>query len=511
MSDNSQNNRQLARNTIFLYARMVLVLLVSLYTTRVILNALGFVDYGIYNVVAGFVSMFAFINNTMAIGIQRFYNYEAGANNGISQSLIYTTAIQIQVLIALLVCILLESAGIWYINNVLVVPESRLFASNWVFQCSVISLVFVILQVPYSALIMAREKFDFYALVSFVDVILKLAIVFILPHISGDKLIFYGFLSLTINLITLFLYFAYCKLKFSDARILKVFNREQFQLMLSFSGWNALDMFANTLKTQGLNLLLNAFFGPIVNAARAISTQVMGALQGFSMNIVTAFRPQLIESYAKGEYNRTRSLMYSESKISYILLLALSLPIVIEMKFIFGLWLGTVPEYTIPFTILVLVNMLVSSLNTPLSQTVQAVGKLKTYQIVRGAVVSAIIPLSWITLKLGADAITVFWVSLVITIINQPVSMILLKRVFEYSYKEYILNVILPCLLLTVLVPILPLTVSVILSEGWIRLIVIVILSIALTVILGYWFLLNFQEKQFAKTFLISFIHKFKK
>lgn len=500
------DNKKIAKNTLFLYGRMIIVLFVSLYTTRVVLHALGVVDYGINNVVAGFVSMFSFLNTSMANGIQRFYNFENGSKNGKSLEDVYNTALLIQFLLALVIVIVLESFGLWYINNKMVIPLERLNAAVWVFHCSVVSLALVIIQIPYSAAIMSHEKMDYYAIVSLADVFLKLILAFVISYVSYDKLIFYGVFTTLISLVNFSCYFIYCKCKFQEIKFERAFHKDIFKQMLSFSGWNIFDSFSYMLKGQGLNILLNAFFGPIVNAARAVSNQIMSAVQGFSANIVTAFRPQLVESYAQTNYKRVCKLMYSVSKLSYIFLYVICVPLVLEIRYILDLWLaGEVPDFTVEFTILVLANMLFSSLNMPLSQVVQATGKLKKYNFYRSLLVVSTLPIAWIFLKLGYNAVSVFWISLLISILNQPLSLWLLHRIFPYSINDYMKEVVFPCLVLSIVLPIFPYIIYCIMPTGFIRLIVICFVTVVISVALLYLFLLNDKEKEIT----LSFCHKF--
>ena len=508
MSDNSSNNKRIAKNTAFLYLRMILVLFVSLYTTRVVLNVLGIEDYGIYNVVAGFVSLFTFLNSTMTVGIQRFYNYEKNSDSIYSQKDVYNTALTVQLIIALVILTLLETVGIWYINNVMVVPPDRFTATMWVFQCSTISLLFLILQVPFSAAIMASERMDYYAAISVLDVLLKLAVVLLLPFVNFDRLIFYGFLSLAISCLDFLCYFLYCHIKLPEIRFDRRKSTVLLKPMLTFSGWNVLDMSAYTIKAQGLNMLLNVFFGPVINAARGIASQIMGAVQGFSSNVVTAFRPQLVGAYAEGDFNRTTNLMFSMSKISYIFLYILCLPIVLELHQILNLWLnGAVPDYTYVFTILVLADMLISSLNTPLSQVVQATGKLKWYQILRSILVFSIIPISWLALKLGAGACSVFWVSLFVVILNQPVSMYLLHNIYDYSYCTYFKKVLLPIVLFSIAAPLAPCMGVIFMDESIIRLFLIAFTSIVNSVLMLYLTALDNQERMILRTWISNKIN----
>ena len=499
----TSNNSRIARNTLFLYIRMFFVLFVSLYTTRVILHALGVVDYGINNVVGGFVSMFAFLNTSMSNGIQRFYNYNIGSEGEASITSVYNTALLIQIILAVIVLVLLETIGLWYINTKMVIPADRLGVANWLYQFSVFSLVLVVLQIPYSAAIMAHERMDYYALVSIIDVSLKLAFALILPHISFDKLFVFGLYSFGIAALNFLMYFVYCKRRFKSIIVQRTFHRSLFQEMLSFSGWNVFGTFAYMLKGQGLNILLNAFFGPVVNAARGVSIMINNAIHGFQSNIVVSFRPQIVQSYAENKVSRVKSLMFSLSKLSYLMLFMLSMPVIIELPFILNLWLGNeVPDYTIPFTVLILANMIISSLTTPTSQVVHATGKMKNFQIGTSIVVCSILPISWIFLKLGASPVSVYIVSLSMTIINHGVCLWLLKKVFPYSIWEYSKQVLLPCFLVTVIASFLTWGTHQLFAESFVRMVVIAVIGVSTTVASAYIIAFNQYERELIKSFI---------
>lgn len=503
MSQIVANNKRIANNTLFLYLRMGLVLVVSLYTTRIVLQSLGVEDYGIYNVVSGFVAMFSFLNTSMSNGVQRFYNFSLGSSYEYTIKDVYNTALQIQGLLAVILLFLLETLGLWYIHTQMVIPLERINAAVWIFHFSVFSLVFLVLQIPYSAAIMAYEKMDYYAYLSIFDVVAKLGIAFAIKYATTDKLILYGALSLLISLICFFLYYFYAKRQFHELECDYRIRKQLLKPMLSFSGWNIFGSFAYMIKSQGLNMLLNVFFGPIVNAARGISNMVMSAVQGFQSNIVIAFRPQLVQSYASGDNSRVLKLFYSLSKVSFILLATLSIPIIIELDYILHLWLGdSIPDYTAPFTILVLINMVISSLNTPISQVVHATGKMKTYQLCTSLMICAILPISWIFLKLGFEPISVYWVSLILTVINQVVCNIILKRIFSYSIKEYCMKVIYPCVIFTILVPIIPIVVSRELSASFTRLMLTGGISVILSIVVTYFLVLDSSEKKVILAFI---------
>ena len=501
--NDSVDNKRIAKNTLVLYVRMIFVLLVSLYSTRAILNALGVVDYGIYNVVAGFVSMFAFLNSSMTNTIQRFFNYERGCADSGNLNKIYITSIQIQSLLGIVIVVILEFVGLWYIYTKMVIPVERVTAAMYVFQFSVISLLFLIFQIPYVAAVVAHEKMEFYAVVSIIDALFKLLIAIGLQYISYDRLVYYGLLMLMISLANIILYYVYAKRKFEEIIYHHHFYKQQFKNMLAFSGWNVFGAFAYTMQGQGLNMLMNAFFGPIVNAARGVAYQVQAALSGFTENVAVAFKPQLVESYALNEFERTKNLMYSMSKLGYLMVFVLSLPILLEINYILKVWLGgVVPEHTATFTVLVLFNMACSSLNLPISQTVQAVGKIRKYQMIRSVIVVSALPISWMAFACGAQAYMAFVILLFINFINQPISMFLLRKIFAYSYREYINRVILPCILFSIVTPVLPFVVHSVLDESFVRLMVVGTLSVVMSVIFIYLIVMTENEKVLINGFI---------
>ena len=496
MLDNASGNKRIAKNTVFLYLRMIVILLVSLYTTRVVLRVLGAEDYGVFNVVGGFVTMFSFLNTSLVGATQRFYNFETSKNGTDGLRRVYTTSLIIQTVLAICILLVLETFGVWYVNHIMVVPPNRISAANYLLQFSIVSLVLVILQNPYSAAVVSFERMDYYALVGIIEVLLRLLIVIVLPFISADKLIIYGVLILCTGIVNFLLYFVYAKKSFKNLKIIKPISKQLFVQMLSFSGWNMFGTFAGLMKTQGLNMLLNYFFGPIVNASRGISGQIMAALQGFSLNIVAAFRPQLVDSYALSNYERTRTIMFAESKICYSLVLTLLVPLILEIDFVLHLWLGNdVPEYTSVFSVIVLLIMLVSTLNTPLSQVIHATGKMKVYQLVTGSITCAIIPISWVFLKLGFSPTSVFIVSFFMTIINQVASIFVVRKAFPYSIKHYMQTVIIPCLIMSICLPILPSLWRMTMSEGFVRLFLVCLTDIVVASMLFFVIVLNSNER----------------
>lgn len=503
-----QNNQTIARNTLFLYLRLVVVMLVNLYTTRVVLEVLGVSDYGVYNIVCGFVSMFGVLNTSMSNGVQRFYNYELGKGGENALLRVFNTSIIIQVVLAVIITIILETVGLWYLNTQMEIPADRMGAANYIFQFSVISMIFVILQVPYSAAILAHEKMDFYAIVSVLDVFIKLIIAIIIPFLHGDSLILYGLLLSFVGILNFILYYGFCKHRFTQLKFHRIFDKQLFKTMFSFSGWNLFGTFAYMMKGQGVNVLLNAFFGTIVNAANGIATQVSSAIQSLALNLTLAFKPQLTQSYAKGEYKRSESLMLSMSKLSFVLVCILAIPIIIDLEFILGLWLGNnVPDHTVLFTRLVIITMMISVLNTPITQVIHATGKMKRYQLTTSFVICSILPISWIFLKLGFAAEYVFYVGIVVTTINQIVCVGVLKTVFDFEIGKYVKEVVLFCCLILIAPLLLSYGLYCNLSEGIIRFIVTFVVC-AVSVCISAFLLLNKEEKQMIYSMLNKVLKK---
>ena len=486
---------------------MRVVLGLSLYTTRVVLNILGIVDYGIYNIVCGFVSMFAFLNNSLANGVQRFYNFKKGKCSSNEIPDVYSTSLAILEILVMIVFCLLETLGVWYIYNKMIIPAERFEAAFWIFQCSVVSLIFVILQVPYSAAILAFERMDFYAFVSIIDAILKLLIVLILPYSTLDNLGLYGVLSLLVSVSNFILYYCYSKKHFNkELQLKKIKNRKLFKEITTFSGWNVFGTFAYMIKDQGLNVLLNAFFGPIVNAAKGVAMQVNSALQGFSTNIVAAIRPQLVQSYSAGNVMRVENLMFSMSRMIFVMLFCLSLPIIMELNFILHIWLSdSIPEYTIIFTDLVLVNMIITSMNTPLSQVVHATGRMRNYQVCTSFVICTILPISWGLLKLGYSPVSTFVVCIIVSIFNQVVCLFLLRKIFPFSIKSYVVKIVMPCIVLSGFSLIVPMTIKVLISEGYPRLVINTLTTVLATVLLSYLVVFSKDEKKLMNEFVQRF------
>ena len=382
------NKKRVAKNTLFLYFRMILIMVVSLYTSRVILAQLGIRDYGINNVVGGVVSMFAFLNSSMATATQRFLTYALGKGDRDRLRKTFAASMNIHIFIALVIVLLAETIGLWFVNAKLVIPQDRMFAANVVYQFSILSFCVNIIQVPYDAVLIAHEKMSIYAYISILETILKLVIVYMLSISPFDKLITYSILFFAVTLFIRFTYQIYCKKHYAESKFMLFWDKDLYRQMSGFAGWNLFGSLAWLCRNQGLNIILNLFFGPVVNAARGVANQVSGAVMNFISNFQTALNPQITKEYAVGQIKEMEKLAYLGIKFSYIILFILAFPLMLNIQFVLGIWLVKVPEWTSIFVILTLVDSLVGNLfGVPLMTSLSATGNIRNYQIVVSSII----------------------------------------------------------------------------------------------------------------------------
>lgn len=500
---NQEDNKRIAFNTIFMSARMVIVLCLTLYTTRILLEILGIEDYGVYNVVCGFVSMFAFINTSMSNGIQRFFNYEYGRGGIEKANKVYSAAVITQLIIAVVVLLFVETFGLWYLHNKLVIPEDRFHIACWIYQFSIMGFIFIILKVPYNAVVMAHERMNFFSIVSVFDAILNLVIVLTLKFITIDKLLIYGALVSFCHVLNFLLFYVFCKRSFKGLAFMRIIDKEIFKSMFSFSGWNLFGSFSYMMKEQGINILLNLFFGPVVNAAKGIATQVNNGFHSFTINVSVPVRPQVIQSYARGELQRVMNLTYSVSKLSAYLLYFLSLPILVEIDYILMLWLGgNVPEHSASFIFIVVLTSYFNNLINPLSIIVHASGKMRNYQVLSSVAVLSCIPLSYCALQIGAVPEVAFIMVSISMLFSLVISVFTVKGIIRFETKDYINNILKPffiVVLLTFWIPFIPKS---LMEEGLLRVIVVFAVSI-LTVLSSIYIVgLNNVERSLIKSLL---------
>lgn len=506
MSDISANNR-IAKNSVFMSIRMVIVLLISLYTTRVILNVLGVEDYGVYNIVAGFVTMFSFLNEAMSSTVLRYFNYELGSKGTDGAAVVFKAAVVIHIILAIIIVFITEPVGLWYLHNKMVLPEGRMIAAEWIFHFSLLSLFVNVLTAPFIAAVMAHERMDFYAFIGILDAVIKLIMVVILPFIAFDKLIIYGLFFFLVSCIDFTIYVWYCIHNFSEINLKSNVSPSLYKEMLSYSGWSVLGSISYILREQGVNLVLNSFFGTIVNAAKGVANQVNGALQGFTSSLVTPSRPQVIQSYSQGNLERTWRLTYSISKLAFLVFLMMSLPICLEINYILHLWLGeTVPPHTSTFIIIMLVTNTYGTFVSPISTVMNATGKIRFFQIISSFSNLMSVPLAYLFLTMDAVPEYVFIALLITMFTNLLAGLISAHKFAKLSFLDYFKSVFLPCTIVALVSTPLGYIPHTLLPEGFVRLIVECIYYVIVVASIAYMFALDTGEKNMIKTLLLRII-----
>ena len=441
MSIQPENNKRIAKNTLLLYFRMLLTLPVSLYTSRVILQSLGVEDYGIYNVVGGVVSVFSILSGSLSASISRFFTFELGKNNIEKLKRVFSSALTIQIILAIVVIIFAQSIGLWFLNNKLVIPENRIIAANWLYQFSIISFAINLIGVPYNSAIIAHERMAAFAYISVLEVICKFIVALSIAISPIDKLIFYGLLLMLTSIIIRLVYRYYCKNKFIECCYKFCFDKKLLRQMFSFAGWNFIGASSVVLRDQGGNILINLFCGPKVNAAQAIAMQVSYTIQGFVTNFTTALNPQITKSYASGNLSYMMTLIFQGARLSFYILLILSLPIIINAKYILSLWLGVVPEHTVAFVQLVLIFIMSESLASPLITAMLATGKIRNYQLIVGGLQTLNLPISYVLLRMGFYPEVVFITAIVISVCCEFARLFMLKDMINLPVRMFLKKV----------------------------------------------------------------------
>lgn len=480
------NNKRIAKNTLMLYIRMALVMAVTLYTSRVILQSLGIVDYGLYNVIGGMTLMFGFFQSSLSNATQRYLNVELGRNDHEGVNRIFSLSQLIYFAMSILVVIIAEIIGLWFIYNKLTIPPDRLDAALWVFHTTVISLFFTLNGIVYNSMLIANEDMKAYAYLGIIEVVLKLLIAFALFYSPFDRLKLYSVLFLLVTLSVQSFYAVTCLRKYKEARFHYYWNKNIFREMFAFMGWNTIGTAAWALNFQGINILFNIFFGPVINAANGIASQVNSAVTKFSMNIYTAVQPQIVKSYAAGDYDYFRSLIYNSSRYSYYLMWLLCLPIMLRIDYILELWLGSVPESTNQFVIWTLIYSLVNTLTNPFWMAIQAVGKLKKYVIVGSCVFFLAFPVALLFFKFSLPAITALQILTVIRGIYLLTVIIITNKYVNIDIKRYILHTILPIVKVTAISLLILFLLNNLFPQNFIYLIITVVISIAITLATVY-------------------------
>lgn len=443
------NTKKLAKNTAFMYARMFLLMLITLYTSRIILQTLGVEDYGIYNVVGSIVVMFNSLRTVFSSSTQRFLNFEMGKDNHNALIKIFNLSIQSNTFIAIIFFLLVEAVGLWFLCNKINVPPGRIAATHWILQFSILSAVISIYTTTFDALIIAHERMDFYAYMSIIDGCAKLAVAYVISEYFGDRLILYGLLILSVHAVIFFFNYMFCRIHFNECRFQRTKDNAYLKRMMKFAGWNFFGNTAFALTQNGLNMVLNVFGGPIVNAARGIAVQVNNTLFQLTNNICVVIKPFMIKTYAQGDIDKMFRTIYISSKVFFIVQLYIVLVFSFYAKEIIHFWLGSTPAYVVNFLIIILWHSIIRSLHGPIDLLFYSVGNLKKYQICECIVLSLPLLVSLMALSHGMNFYSVFIIQLIFEVINFVIILILAKRICNLPLGDYQKNVLVPFLVIT--------------------------------------------------------------
>ena len=470
MDSHIENTKRIAKNTLMLYVRMLFSMLVSLYTSRVVLNTLGVEDYGIYNVVGGFVAMFSLISSSLSAAVSRFLTFELGRGDMDRLKETFSTSLLIHLVLAGLVFILAESVGVWFLNTQMTIPAGRLYAANWVFQASVLSFIFGICSVPYNASIRSHERMSAFAYIGMLDVVLRLLIVLFIAYapFRFDRLIVYSLLLVAVSMSLQCIYLWYCRTNFEECRLRFHLNKDCWKEMSAFAGWNFIGCTAGLLKDQGVNILLNLFLGPVVNAARGIAISVNTAVGGFAGNFMAAVNPQITKSYAAEDREYMLSLVERGSRFSFYIMLILALPILFETEFVLTLWLKQYPAHTVNFVRLVLILSLCDVLSNTLITLQNSTGKIRNYQLVVGGMLLMNFPLSYICLKMDFTPESVWLVAIFVSVCCLLLRLMFLRKMAGLSMSGFLKRVCLNVASVAVVSAVVPVLLMAILTcTGW--------------------------------------------
>lgn len=465
----STDNKLIVKNTILLYFRTIFIMLISLYTSRVVLHTLGVEDYGVYNAVGGVVSMFSMISGALSTAISRFITFGLGKGDIDKLKKVFSSSINIQFAISLIVLLLCETLGIWFLNCKMNIPDGRMAAANWVLQCSLFSFIIGLISTPYNACIIAHERMQAFAYISIIEAVLKLSIVYLLIVSPIDKLITYSILLVLVSLIIRLLYGIYCSRNFEECKYVKVKDSSVFKEMLAFSGWSFMNNGAYIFNTQGVNILINIFFGVTFNAARGLATQVEGAVMQFVNNFTTAINPQITKSYASEDRKRMFGLICSGAKYSYFLLLAFALPIMLEIDFILSIWLIEVPEYTSLFIRLLFVGAMVTVVGNTGVTACMATGRIKKYTLWISSIGSMVFFLSWLAYKAGASVQSTYYIYIGVYLVILFVRLFIMTELLDFPITLFVKKVLYRIISVTLISIIIPYLCFRTMEMGWPR------------------------------------------
>lgn len=495
MTQLAENNKRIAKNTLLLYIRLFVTMVIGLFTSRVILSTLGVTDYGVNNVVAGFVAMFSMFTNSLSAAISRFLTFNLGKGDAEKLKTVFSTSVNIMIAMAIIVTIVAEIFGLWFLNSKLNIPADRMYAANWVFHFSVITFAVNLISIPYNASIIAHEKMDVFAYISILEVVLKLAVVYMLYISPLDKLITYSFLLLLVSVFIRIVYGIYCSRKLEECCYNMVFDRTLLKEMGGFAGWNMLGTACTMFNTQGVNILMNLFFGVVTNAARGIVNQVESVIVQFVSNFTTALNPQVTKSYASGNLDYMHSLVYKGTKFSYYLILIMALPFMFEAEFVLKLWLGEYPEEAPLFLRLAIIATMVDRLGNTTAVAAWATGNIKKYYIIVSATIIFVFPLTYIAYKIGAPAYVAYLIFIIFYFVIMWQKVFILKGLTGFQPKEFLKNVMYPITITTIMAILIPLLTAHYLADNVVGSILQIIISVMSSIVAIYLFGLTKGEK----------------
>lgn len=508
----TSNNRIIAKNTIVLSVQMLISLVVGLYTGRIVLATLGVTDYGVYNVVAGVITTLTFLSNALAAGSSRFIIYDLGRGDITALKKTVSNLKTVHYVLAGIVFLIAETLGVWFVSTKLVIPLDRMTAAMWVFQFSVLSFMANIVSAPYNGMLLAHERISIFAIFNMINQILKLLIVYAVMVASFDKLILYAFLVLCVDVGNRIVWGIYCSYHFEEAKCGLSFNKSQFKDVFSFSGWMCIGNLASMCSNQGLNILLNMFFGPIVNAAYGIAIMIQGQTMSFGVQMQVAMRPQIIKSYASSDFDRMQFLIYAGAKFSFYITLVLALPVMMEIHQFLDWWLVEVPEWTVQFVIIIVLCSLIQVVGVSLYGGMLATGKVRKYQITQAIIMLLFLPVSYVVLKMiDASPILPLLLLLLFRMFNELVAAFIALRQLKISVRAYLNKVIVPISCVLLLASIIPFALRFSMKDSLWSFFVICFVSVCCALATSYYIGCNKEEKVMVKNYCSSFVQKFRR
>ncbi len=496
--EEQKRSKRIAKNTLFLYSRTLFSLLINLYISRIVLDNLGVVDFGIYDVVGGFVIMFSILSGSLSSSVSRFITFELGSAQKRVQN-IFSTSLIIHFILAFVILIFAEAVGLWFITNKMTIPPERVTAAYWVLQCSILTFVLNLISVPYNALIIAYERMKAFAYIGIFEVILKLIAAVTLIISTVDKLILYSSLLFIIAVIIRLFYGIYCKRKFEEATFKFYFDKNLFKDIFKFAGWNFIGTSSGLLRDQGVNIVLNIFCGPVVNAARAISYQMNSAVQGFVSNFTTALNPQIIKSYASNEHTYMLKLIQQGSRLSFYMLMCLALPLLAETNYILNLWLKEVPFHTVNFVRLVLMFSLIETFSATLITAMLATGRIRNYQLVVGSLQILNFPLSYLLLRYGYPPESTMILAIIISVCCLFARIFMLRNMIKLPVRDFMYKVLLNSLFVLLIASIAPLIILYSMDESMVRFLLSYLICITSALVSIYYIGCSKNERLYFK------------